>query len=149
MKAEGVAFDEVKVEGLLFTKSKPRSCAARSWLANPVSTVATPVPFAPSKSAPGVLPRVHGSALFTRGETQALVISTLGTEQDAQRIDALAGEFRDTFLFHYNMPPFATGETGRGVRPSAAKSATVVWPSVLCAAAARQGRLCLYRACGL
>ena len=60
-----------------------------------------------------VLPRVHGSALFTRGETQALVIATLGTDQDAQRIDALAGEFRDSFLFHYNMPPFATGETGR------------------------------------
>ncbi|MEG0413820.1 MAG: polyribonucleotide nucleotidyltransferase, partial [Comamonas sp.] len=60
-----------------------------------------------------VLPRTHGSALFTRGETQALVISTLGTERDAQRIDALAGEFEDTFLFHYNMPPFATGEVGR------------------------------------
>jgi polyribonucleotide nucleotidyltransferase len=61
----------------------------------------------------GVLPRTHGSALFTRGETQALVIATLGTEQDAQKIDALAGEFQDRFLFHYNMPPFATGETGR------------------------------------
>ena len=57
--------------------------------------------------------RTHGSALFTRGETQALVISTLGTERDAQRIDALAGEYQDRFLFHYNMPPFATGETGR------------------------------------
>ena len=61
----------------------------------------------------GVLPRTHGSALFTRGETQALVVSTLGTEQDAQRIDALMGEYQDRFLFHYNMPPFATGETGR------------------------------------
>ncbi|TAK90919.1 MAG: polyribonucleotide nucleotidyltransferase [Burkholderiaceae bacterium] len=61
----------------------------------------------------GVLPRVHGSALFTRGETQALVISTLGTKQDEQIIDALQGEYRDRFLFHYNMPPFATGETGR------------------------------------
>jgi polyribonucleotide nucleotidyltransferase len=60
-----------------------------------------------------VLPRTHGSALFTRGETQALVISTLGTERDAQKIDALAGEFEDRFLFHYNMPPFATGEVGR------------------------------------
>ena len=61
----------------------------------------------------GVLPRVHGSALFTRGETQALVIATLGTKQDEQIIDALQGEYRDRFLFHYNMPPFATGETGR------------------------------------
>jgi polyribonucleotide nucleotidyltransferase len=61
----------------------------------------------------GVLPRTHGSALFTRGETQALVITTLGTERDAQRIDALMGEFEDRFLFHYNMPPFATGEVGR------------------------------------
>ncbi|MGJ7543981.1 polyribonucleotide nucleotidyltransferase [Variovorax sp. LT1R16] len=60
-----------------------------------------------------VLPRTHGSALFTRGETQALVITTLGTERDAQRIDALAGEYEDRFLFHYNMPPFATGEVGR------------------------------------
>lgn len=60
-----------------------------------------------------VLPRTHGSALFTRGETQALVVTTLGTERDAQRIDALAGEYEDRFLFHYNMPPFATGEVGR------------------------------------
>lgn len=60
-----------------------------------------------------VLPRTHGSALFTRGETQALVTTTLGTEQDAQLIDALDGEFHDRFIFHYNMPPFATGETGR------------------------------------
>jgi polyribonucleotide nucleotidyltransferase len=60
-----------------------------------------------------VLPRTHGSALFTRGETQALVVTTLGTDRDAQRIDALSGEFHDSFIFHYNMPPFATGETGR------------------------------------
>jgi polyribonucleotide nucleotidyltransferase len=61
----------------------------------------------------GVLPRVHGSALFTRGETQALVVATLGTSRDEQIIDALQGEFRDRFMFHYNMPPYATGETGR------------------------------------
>jgi polyribonucleotide nucleotidyltransferase len=61
----------------------------------------------------GVLPRTHGSALFTRGETQALVIATLGTKQDEQIIDALMGEYRDRFMLHYNMPPFATGETGR------------------------------------
>ncbi|MCP1116788.1 polyribonucleotide nucleotidyltransferase [Robbsia andropogonis] len=61
----------------------------------------------------GVLPRTHGSALFTRGETQALVIATLGTQRDEQIIDALEGEQRDHFMLHYNMPPFATGETGR------------------------------------
>ncbi len=61
----------------------------------------------------GVLPRTHGSALFTRGETQALVTVTLGTGRDEQIIDALAGEYRDRFMFHYNMPPYATGETGR------------------------------------
>ena len=61
----------------------------------------------------GVLPRTHGSALFTRGETQALVTVTLGTGRDEQIIDALAGEYRERFMFHYNMPPYATGETGR------------------------------------
>ncbi len=60
-----------------------------------------------------VLPRTHGSALFTRGETQALVIATLGTGRDSQKIDALMGEYTDDFMMHYNMPPFATGETGR------------------------------------
>ncbi len=61
----------------------------------------------------GVLPRAHGSALFTRGETQAIVATTLGTERDSQTIDALAGEYSERFMLHYNMPPFATGETGR------------------------------------
>jgi polyribonucleotide nucleotidyltransferase len=61
----------------------------------------------------GVLPRTHGSALFTRGETQALVVATLGTGRDEQVIDALTGEYTDRFMLHYNMPPFATGETGR------------------------------------
>jgi polyribonucleotide nucleotidyltransferase len=61
----------------------------------------------------GVLPRTHGSSLFTRGETQALVTATLGTKQDEQIIDALQGEYRERFMLHYNMPPFATGETGR------------------------------------
>ncbi|MGH8670407.1 MAG: polyribonucleotide nucleotidyltransferase, partial [Burkholderiales bacterium] len=61
----------------------------------------------------GLLPRVHGSALFTRGETQALVTATLGTGRDEQIIDALQGEYKDRFLLHYNMPPYATGETGR------------------------------------
>jgi len=61
----------------------------------------------------GVLPNAHGSALFTRGETQALVTTTLGTTRDAQIIDALEGERKDPFLFHYNFPPFSVGETGR------------------------------------
>lgn len=60
----------------------------------------------------GVLPRTHGSALFTRGETQALVVTTLGTDRDAQIIDALDGEYKDKFLFHYNFPPYSVGETG-------------------------------------
>ena len=61
----------------------------------------------------GVLPRAHGSALFTRGETQALVVATLGTGRDEQMIEALEGSFTDRFMLHYNMPPYATGETGR------------------------------------
>jgi len=60
----------------------------------------------------GVLPRTHGSALFTRGETQALVVATLGTERDAQIIDALAGEYKENFMLHYNFPPYCVGETG-------------------------------------
>jgi polyribonucleotide nucleotidyltransferase len=61
----------------------------------------------------GVLPRAHGSALFTRGETQALVVATLGTSRDEQIIDALQGEYRERFMLHYNFPPYSTGETGR------------------------------------
>jgi polyribonucleotide nucleotidyltransferase len=61
----------------------------------------------------GLLPRAHGSALFTRGETQALVVATLGTAQDEQVIDALEGEYRENFMLHYNFPPYATGEAGR------------------------------------
>src|SRR3954466_9774504 len=61
----------------------------------------------------GILPRAHGSVLFTRGETQALVVATLGTGQDEQVIDALEGEYRENFLLHYNFPPYSTGEAGR------------------------------------
>jgi polyribonucleotide nucleotidyltransferase len=61
----------------------------------------------------GVLPRAHGSALFTRGETQALVVTTLGTERDAQLVDALSGTTREQFMLHYNFPPYCVGETGR------------------------------------
>ena len=65
----------------------------------------------------GVLPRTHGSALFTRGETQSLVITTMGAERDEQKIDALSGMQYDRFMVHYNMPPYATGETGRAGTP--------------------------------
>lgn len=61
----------------------------------------------------GVLPRTHGSSLFTRGETQAIVVATLGSMRDAQKIDALQGEYNDRFMLHYNFPPYSTGETGR------------------------------------
>jgi polyribonucleotide nucleotidyltransferase len=67
----------------------------------------------PIHSEVGVLPRAHGSALFTRGETQALVVATLGTGEDEQWIDALQGTYKETFLLHYNFPPFSVGETGR------------------------------------
>ncbi|HEV2954728.1 MAG TPA: polyribonucleotide nucleotidyltransferase [Xanthobacteraceae bacterium] len=67
----------------------------------------------PIVSEVGILPRAHGSALFTRGETQALVIATLGTGEDEQFVDALQGTYKETFLLHYNVPPFSVGETGR------------------------------------
>ncbi|WP_312237096.1 polyribonucleotide nucleotidyltransferase [Stenotrophomonas sp.] len=65
----------------------------------------------------GILPRTHGSALFTRGETQAIVTITLGTARDGQVIDAVSGEYKDNFLFHYNFPPYSVGETGRMMGP--------------------------------
>ncbi|MBL8658617.1 MAG: polyribonucleotide nucleotidyltransferase [Rhodospirillales bacterium] len=72
-----------------------------------------PADIRPIAAEVGLLPRAHGSALFTRGETQALVVTTLGTGQDEQIIDALAGEFRERFLLHYNFPPYSVGEAGR------------------------------------
>ncbi|MEX0808466.1 MAG: polyribonucleotide nucleotidyltransferase [Dongiaceae bacterium] len=71
----------------------------------------------PIVSEVNVLPRAHGSALFTRGETQALVVTTLGTGSDEQIIDALTGEFREHFMLHYNFPPYSTGETKRMIPP--------------------------------
>ena len=98
----------------------------------------------------GVLPRTHGSALFTRGETQALVVTTLGTERDAQRIDALMGEYEDRFMFHYNMPPFATGEMGRmGSTKRREIGHGRLAKRALIAAAAEQGRVPLHDARGL
>lgn len=112
LSAEGLAFDSVKVDNLLFD-IEAKIVRSQILAGEPRIDGRDTRTVRPIEIRTGVLPRVHGSALFTRGETQALVIATLGTEQDAQRIDALAGDFRDTFLFHYNMPPFATGETGR------------------------------------
>jgi polyribonucleotide nucleotidyltransferase len=71
----------------------------------------------PIEAQVGILPRTHGSALFTRGETQALVIATLGTGEDEQYVDALEGTYKQTFLLHYNFPPFSVGETGRFLGP--------------------------------
>jgi polyribonucleotide nucleotidyltransferase len=112
LKADGVEFDSVKVEALLFD-IEARMVRGQILAGEPRIDGRDTRTVRPIEIRTGVLPRTHGSALFTRGETQALVITTLGTERDAQRIDALAGEFEDHFLFHYNMPPFATGEVGR------------------------------------
>ena len=112
LKAQGAEFESGKVDDLLFgiesgivrsqiLSGEPRIDGRDTRTVRPIEI------------RNSVLPRTHGSALFTRGETQALVVTTLGTERDAQRIDALAGEFEDRFMFHYNMPPFATGEVGR------------------------------------
>jgi polyribonucleotide nucleotidyltransferase len=112
LEAEGIAFDPVKVEGMLFDIE---SHIVRSHIlaGEPRIDGRDTRTVRPIEIRTGLLPRTHGSALFTRGETQALVVATLGTERDAQRIDALMGEFEDRFMMHYNMPPFATGETGR------------------------------------
>ncbi|WP_411832164.1 polyribonucleotide nucleotidyltransferase [Pseudoxanthomonas mexicana] len=71
----------------------------------------------PITSKVGVLPRTHGSSLFTRGETQAIVVTTLGTARDGQIIDAVSGEYKENFLFHYNFPPYSVGEAGRMMGP--------------------------------
>ncbi len=109
---QGVAFDEVKVDGLLF-EIESRIVRQQILAGEPRIDGRDTRTVRPIEIRTGVLPRTHGSALFTRGETQALVIATLGTERDAQIIDALSGEYQDRFMLHYNMPPFATGETGR------------------------------------
>ncbi|SMP75658.1 polyribonucleotide nucleotidyltransferase [Noviherbaspirillum suwonense] len=112
LSADGISADSVDVGNILFDleakivrsqilEGEPRIDGRDTRTVRPISI------------RTGVLPRTHGSALFTRGETQALVIATLGTARDEQKIDALMGEYSDRFMLHYNMPPFATGETGR------------------------------------
>ena len=112
LKAEGVVFDAVAVEGILFD-IEAKIVRSQILAGEPRIDGRDTRTVRAIEIRNGVLPRTHGSALFTRGETQALVVTTLGTERDAQRIDALAGEYEDRFMLHYNMPPFATGETGR------------------------------------
>ncbi len=112
LKEQGVEFDGVKVEGMLFD-IEAKIVRSQILAGEPRIDGRDTRTVRPIEIRTSVLPRTHGSALFTRGETQALVISTLGTGRDAQRIDALMGEYEDHFMFHYNMPPFATGEVGR------------------------------------
>jgi polyribonucleotide nucleotidyltransferase len=112
LKADGAAFDSVAIEGLLF-EIEAKIVRGQILAGEPRIDGRDTRTVRAIEIRNGVLPRTHGSALFTRGETQALVIATLGTERDAQRIDALSGEYEDRFMLHYNMPPFATGETGR------------------------------------
>ncbi|MFM1980016.1 MAG: polyribonucleotide nucleotidyltransferase [Pseudomonadota bacterium] len=112
LKAEGAAFDSVAIEGLLF-EIEAKIVRGQILAGEPRIDGRDTRTVRAIEIRNGVLPRTHGSALFTRGETQALVVTTLGTERDAQRIDALSGDYEDRFMLHYNMPPFATGETGR------------------------------------
>ena len=112
LKIDGVAFDSVKVEGMLFD-IEARIVRSQILAGEPRIDGRDTRTVRAIEIRNGVLPRTHGSALFTRGETQALVVTTLGTERDAQRIDALSGDYEERFMLHYNMPPFATGETGR------------------------------------
>jgi polyribonucleotide nucleotidyltransferase len=112
LKAEGLEFDSVAVEGLLF-EVEAKIVRTQILSGEPRIDGRDTRTVRAIEIRNSVLPRTHGSALFTRGETQALVITTLGTERDAQRVDALSGDYEDRFMLHYNMPPFATGETGR------------------------------------
>ena len=112
LQGEGVEFDKVNLDNVLFD-IEAKIVRSQILAGEPRIDGRDTRTVRQIEIRNGVLPRVHGSALFTRGETQALVAATLGTDRDAQKIDALAGEFSEHFMLHYNMPPFATGETGR------------------------------------
>jgi polyribonucleotide nucleotidyltransferase len=112
LTAAGTEFDPVKVDNLLF-EIEAKVVRSQILSGEPRIDGRDTRTVRPIEIRTGLLPRVHGSAIFTRGETQAVVAATLGTDRDSQRIDALAGEYSEHFMLHYNMPPFATGETGR------------------------------------
>ena len=112
LAAEGAVVDKVKVENVLFD-IEAKIVRSQILSGEPRIDGRDTRTVRAIEIRNSVLPRVHGSSLFTRGETQALVAATLGTDRDSQKIDALAGEFSEHFMLHYNMPPFATGETGR------------------------------------
>ncbi len=105
-------WSEAEVKGAL-DKLKKRVVRSRVLAGEPRIDGRDTRTVRPIKVRTGVLPRTHGSALFTRGETQAIVVATLGTERDSQIIDALNGSYREPFMLHYNFPPFCVGETGR------------------------------------
>ncbi|MDL2338092.1 MAG: polyribonucleotide nucleotidyltransferase [Pseudomonadota bacterium] len=112
LAADGAAVDKVKVDNVLFD-IEAKIVRSQILAGEPRIDGRDTRTVRAIEIRNGVLPRVHGSSLFTRGETQALVAATLGTDRDSQKIDALAGEYSEHFMLHYNMPPFATGETGR------------------------------------
>jgi polyribonucleotide nucleotidyltransferase len=112
LTSEGAVFDSVKLDSLLFD-IEAKIVRSQILSGEPRIDGRDTRTVRAIEIRNGVLPRVHGSSLFTRGETQALVAATLGTDRDSQKIDALSGEYSEHFMLHYNMPPFATGETGR------------------------------------
>ncbi|MFM9917625.1 MAG: polyribonucleotide nucleotidyltransferase [Rhizobacter sp.] len=112
LAADGAVVDKVKVENVLFD-IEAKIVRSQILSGEPRIDGRDTRTVRAIEIRNSVLPRVHGSSLFTRGETQALVAATLGTDRDSQKIDALAGEYSEHFMLHYNMPPFATGETGR------------------------------------
>ena len=112
LKGDNIEFDKVNLENVLF-EIEARIVRSQILSGEPRIDGRDTRTVRAIEIRNSVLPRAHGSSLFTRGETQALAVATLGTARDAQRIDALSGEFTEHFMLHYNMPPFATGETGR------------------------------------
>ncbi|MEQ1682616.1 MAG: polyribonucleotide nucleotidyltransferase [Burkholderiaceae bacterium] len=112
LKGDNIEFDKVNLENVLF-EIEARIVRGQILSGEPRIDGRDTRTVRDIEIRNSVLPRAHGSSLFTRGETQALAVATLGTARDAQRIDALSGEFTEHFMLHYNMPPFATGETGR------------------------------------
>jgi polyribonucleotide nucleotidyltransferase len=112
LKGDNIEFDKVNLENVLF-EIEARIVRSQILSGEPRIDGRDTRTVRDIEIRNSVLPRAHGSSLFTRGETQALAVATLGTARDAQRIDALSGEFTEHFMLHYNMPPFATGETGR------------------------------------